>query len=193
MAGPYRALSSVLCLAGLLGWGPAVWAHGFGQRYDLPVPLWLYVAGAAATVALSFVVVGTWMRRASHLHTYPRVNLLQFRLARLLAHAVVLTTVRLVSVGLFLLLILAGLFGTPNPTRKLPQRCSGLSGGSAWPICRRCSATSGSSSTRWRLSMSGPKRSIATGLKAVSCRATGAIHQSRSVARSGAVLGLCVG
>src|SRR5262245_58553323 len=119
VTGPCRALSSVLCLAGLLGWGPAVWAHGFGQRYDLPVPLWLYVAGAAATVVLSFVVVGTWMRRVSHLHTYPRVNLLQFRLARLLAHAVVLTIVRLVSVGLFLLLILAGLFGTPNPTRNI--------------------------------------------------------------------------
>jgi hypothetical protein len=47
------------------------------------------------------------------------VHLLQFRLARLLAHAVVLTTVRLVSVGLFLLLILAGWCGTPNPTRNI--------------------------------------------------------------------------
>ena len=29
-------------------------AHGFGQRYDLPLPLWLYLSGAALTVALSF-------------------------------------------------------------------------------------------------------------------------------------------
>jgi hypothetical protein len=26
-------------------WRPAA-AHGFGVRYDLPVPLWLYLAGA---------------------------------------------------------------------------------------------------------------------------------------------------
>jgi hypothetical protein len=119
VAGPYRVLSGAIWLALLLGRGQAVWAHGFGQRYDLPVPLWLYVAGAAATVVLSFVVVGTWVRRVSHLHTYPRVHLLQFRLAQVLAHSVVLSTVRLVSVGLFLLLILAGLFGTPNPTRNI--------------------------------------------------------------------------
>jgi len=31
-------------------------AHGFGQRYELPLPLSLYLFGAAAVVALSFVV-----------------------------------------------------------------------------------------------------------------------------------------
>lgn len=25
--------------------------HGFGQRYDLPIPLWLYLTGAGLTVA----------------------------------------------------------------------------------------------------------------------------------------------
>jgi hypothetical protein len=103
----------------LSGWTPAVEAHGFGQRYDLPVPLWLYVTGAAATVALSFVVVGTWMRRVPELYAYPQVHLLRYRLARLLAHPAVLTAVRLVAVGLYALVILAGLCGTPNPTRNL--------------------------------------------------------------------------
>ncbi len=36
----------------------ALFAHAFGQRYDLPVPLWLYIYGGAAAVLLSFVVVG---------------------------------------------------------------------------------------------------------------------------------------
>ena len=27
-----------------------LYAHGFGQRYDLPIPLWLYLLGAGATV-----------------------------------------------------------------------------------------------------------------------------------------------
>ena len=37
-------------------------AHGFGERYDLPVPLWLYLYGAGATVLVSFVVVGMFLR-----------------------------------------------------------------------------------------------------------------------------------
>src|SRR6185503_11081695 len=41
-----------------------VWAHAFGERYDLPVPLGYFIVGAAATVALSFVVAALFMRRA---------------------------------------------------------------------------------------------------------------------------------
>lgn len=32
-------------------------AHAFGKRYDLPVPLWLFVIGGAAVVFLSFLLV----------------------------------------------------------------------------------------------------------------------------------------
>lgn len=35
----------------------AALAHALAPRYDLPLPLWHYLAGAAAAVALSFVVV----------------------------------------------------------------------------------------------------------------------------------------
>ncbi len=38
-------------------------AHGFGQRYELPLPLGLYLFGAAAVVALSFVVFALFVRR----------------------------------------------------------------------------------------------------------------------------------
>ncbi|MGA7534979.1 MAG: hypothetical protein WBW27_24165, partial [Pseudolabrys sp.] len=34
-----------------------LYAHGFGQRYDLPIPLWLYLLGAGATVGFSFLLV----------------------------------------------------------------------------------------------------------------------------------------
>lgn len=33
-----------------------VLAHAFGERYELPIPLWLFVVGGALVVALSFVV-----------------------------------------------------------------------------------------------------------------------------------------
>ena len=39
-----------------------VLAHAFGKRYDLPIPLLLFVVGGAAVVVLSFVLV---LRRAS--------------------------------------------------------------------------------------------------------------------------------
>ncbi len=39
-------------------------AHGFDERYDLPAPLGYFIAGAAATVLLSFVVAALFARRA---------------------------------------------------------------------------------------------------------------------------------
>jgi hypothetical protein len=41
---------------GIAGFLPIV-AHAFGKRYDLPVPLWLFVFGGALVVFLSFLLV----------------------------------------------------------------------------------------------------------------------------------------
>jgi len=37
--------------------GPIVLAHAFGARYDLPIPLLLFVVGGAAVVVVSFLLV----------------------------------------------------------------------------------------------------------------------------------------
>ena len=58
----YRLPALPLVAAGALAAQP-VYAHGFGERYDLPVPLEYYLLGAAATVALSFVVIGVFGER----------------------------------------------------------------------------------------------------------------------------------
>jgi tetratricopeptide (TPR) repeat protein len=97
----------------------AVYAHGFGQRYDLPVPLWLYVTGAATAVVFSFVVVAIFLRGPSRSHPYPRYNLLRSPLGHFLTSPAILSGVKLVSVALFVLLILTGLFGNPRTTRNL--------------------------------------------------------------------------
>ena len=44
---------------------PLILAHAFGARYDLPIPLWLFVLGGAAVVVLSFLVAERRTRRAS--------------------------------------------------------------------------------------------------------------------------------
>ena len=102
-----------------LNWAGSAAAHGFGQHYDLPVPLWLYVVGAAATVAVSFAVVGLCVRGTSGASTYPRFNLLQWPVGRFVAHPVFLFCLKLVSAGLLVLIVVAGLFGHQNPAKNL--------------------------------------------------------------------------
>jgi len=123
--------SAAGCRPGTLAWGmtgallltaaciPSAAAHGFGQRYDLPVPLWLWVTGAAAAVVLSFVIIGLFVRSNAGVRGYPRVNLLRWRLGRLLASRPLRLAAQGVAAGLLLLVVTAGLIGDQNPTRNL--------------------------------------------------------------------------
>lgn len=49
----------------------AVHAHALGQTFQLPVPLWLYLAGAAIAVAASFVVTAIVARGGPTQQPYP--------------------------------------------------------------------------------------------------------------------------
>ena len=93
-------------------------AHGFGQRYDLPVPLALWVTGAAAAVAFSFVVIGLFVRGSPRTHGYPRANLLRWRLGRLLADTRLRLGAQGVAVGLLGVVVFAGFAGDQTPTRN---------------------------------------------------------------------------
>jgi len=66
-------------------WATPASAHGFGQRYDLPIPLSFYLVGVAAAVVVSFVVVGLFVRGAPRLRTYPRIDLMRTPLGRWIA------------------------------------------------------------------------------------------------------------
>ena len=97
-------------------------AHGFGERYDLPVPLNFFLVGAGATVALSFVVIGLFMRRrpvSSSFH-YPRYNLLRPTWPRhILTGRTVLRVVRVGAVSMFGLIVATALVGTDRPIENL--------------------------------------------------------------------------
>lgn len=93
-------------------------AHGFGQRFDLPVPLELYLLGSGATVALSFAVIALFGRardRGQVLRTRP----LPAALARVLAWPIALAVVRTVSVAVFAVAVSAGLWGTQDPAHNI--------------------------------------------------------------------------
>ena len=107
----YRLPALLLAVAAALAAQP-VYAHGFGERYDLPVPLGYYLAGAGATVALSFVVIGAFVRGAPGLHAYWRYNLFSLRpLSALLQGRAFTSAVKASAVFLFLLTIAAGILG----------------------------------------------------------------------------------
>jgi hypothetical protein len=105
-------------VAAAAGGTPAA-AHGFGQRYELPLPLSLYLFGAAAVVALSFVVFGMFVRRPGGPLIRPPVDLLATPVGGMLAHPGVILSLRLAVLGLFVVAILAGLIGDQNPYRNI--------------------------------------------------------------------------
>ncbi|MEH6472924.1 MAG: hypothetical protein V7752_16915 [Halopseudomonas sp.] len=108
-----RSIQAGCLLLLALGFSGSVAAHAFGQRYELPVPLWLYLVGAAATVVLSFVVMAFFVREPAAKVTKRRYNLLNLVLFRLLAHRYSLALLRLLSVALFVLVLLTGFYGFP--------------------------------------------------------------------------------
>ena len=113
-----RCITALLMLTILLLSLPGeALAHGFGVRYDIPVPFWLYAYGAAAAVVLTFVLL---VDTKPAPHRYPRFDLLQVGWFRaVFASRPLLLGVRLVSVALFSLVILSGLFGDQTPESNL--------------------------------------------------------------------------
>ena len=83
-------------------------AHGFGQRYDLPLPLSFWLVGAGATVIISFAAMAMFYRERPGDGAYPRFNLLRLAPIRWLAHPVFVALIRAVSVAAFVGALYAG-------------------------------------------------------------------------------------
>ncbi|MFQ5765469.1 MAG: hypothetical protein ACE5GT_11105, partial [Rhodospirillales bacterium] len=94
-------------------------AHAFGQRYDLPLPLGLYLLGAGAAVGLSFVVMVLFFNVPDRGRRIPGLDLLASPIGRVLAHPALLTFVRALAVASFVLIIAAGFLGTQSPTKNI--------------------------------------------------------------------------
>lgn len=89
-------------------------AHGVGERYDLPAPLAHFIAGATATVALSFLLTVLVARGGAPVRRVGGVTLplgalsgLGWRLSRLL------------GVLLFAVVLIAGVAGDSSPVRNI--------------------------------------------------------------------------
>ena len=110
-------LTQTVCLFAFVP--DSLFAHGFAQRYDLPVPLGLYLGGAAAAVVLSFLVIAFFVRGERVISSYPRLNLLANPLGRFFASPFLVQLLRLFSAGFLALVIVAGYIGDENPFENI--------------------------------------------------------------------------
>jgi hypothetical protein len=108
-----------VALVAVLAAASPVSAHGFGDRYDLPVTLSLWLSGAAIAVVLSFVIIGLVVRTPTMAAAYPRVNLLRWRPARILVDARLWGAIRIASSALLVLVVVAGIAGNQNPMQNI--------------------------------------------------------------------------
>lgn len=91
-------------------------AHGFGQRIDLPVPLYLYLFGGGVIVALSFILLGFLPSRFNEkLHSYPRFDLMHLQWFRAIASPAALLPLKLLFVVILVVAVASGLWGDQNP------------------------------------------------------------------------------
>src|ERR1700741_2614998 len=107
ITGPSSISKYILSLV-LLCAAPGAAAHGFGQRFDLPLPLELWLAGAGATIVVTFVVMALFVREVR----LPRIRLFS-------VGNTPLAVLRLLAVFAFLLTLAAGFFGVQDSYRNL--------------------------------------------------------------------------
>jgi hypothetical protein len=105
----FALVSALMLIAGEAG------AHSFGRMYNLPVPFWLYVYGAAAALAISFLLVAYFVRAEVMVSTEAQGDLTQSAWVKNLRSLRLISLLKILSVGGLLLCLLTGFFGTDNP------------------------------------------------------------------------------
>lgn len=100
-------------------------AHGLGQRYDLPLPLDLYMGAGAGVVALSFAVMALFARHPADIvvkNTAAAPGAPASDAPAATGHRALLAgaaIVRATALAFFVLVVLAGLLGDQDPFNNL--------------------------------------------------------------------------
>jgi hypothetical protein len=109
----------VAAAAALSWWSSETLAHGFAVRYDLPLPLGFYLAGAGATVALSFLILALFAAKTPARSDGSPSQIVLPAAGRFLSNPWIRGALQAISVALFLLVLAAALFGDINPYRNI--------------------------------------------------------------------------
>ena len=94
-------------------------AHGFGQRYDLPIPLSFYLFGTAAAVVVTFIIVALLVREHPRAHARVHFDLLATSFGRLIAGPFPVAALKFFGLIAFLVTIAAGFLGDQNPYKNI--------------------------------------------------------------------------
>ena len=86
-------------------------SHAFGGRYDLPLPLELYLIGAASAVVASFLVMALAFNAPKSRENAWRVAFGSTALGKLIQHRWTAAVAGAVSLFLFVLVLASGYFG----------------------------------------------------------------------------------
>ena len=85
-----------------------VHAHGFGERYDLPIPLGYFLVGAALTIILSFVIIGLFVSFAHKRRDFvPTRTLVNTDVLQSPTVKVIGALIKICAVSIFVLLLLS--------------------------------------------------------------------------------------
>ena len=107
----------LLCALGMAMALHPVYAHGFGERTELPAPLGLFLIGAGATVALSFAVIGLFVKGGAGTGHHWRYDLLQHGWFRIAVTTPLLSLpVKALSIFLLAMVIVSGFIGMQTPS-----------------------------------------------------------------------------
>lgn len=93
-------------------------AHSFGQLYNLPVPFWMYLYGAAGAIIISFLIIGYFFTRSNDAVALAQLNLSKFRLIQVIITPKTLNVIKIISLFLFAATIASGFLGSNDPTRN---------------------------------------------------------------------------
>jgi hypothetical protein len=94
-------------------------AHAFGERYELPVPVWLFIVGGALTVTLTFVVVAVFARAGAERYAGACWKLQGTLPGRLLSSSWASAALKATGVAGLALVVLAGFIGSGDPNRNI--------------------------------------------------------------------------
>lgn len=109
-----KSLARFSAFAGGLVLSGEAAAHSFGRMYNLPVPFWLYVYGAAAALALSFLLVA-WFVTAGRMAAGATRDVEGAPWLRTLRRLHAMAALKALSLGGLLLCVLTGFLGSANP------------------------------------------------------------------------------
>ena len=103
----------------VLGVCPQALAHGLRDRYDLPMPLWLWVIGAGATIIFTFAIIALFFRGYRPPSAPREIDLFSLPGFRWFAHRVPVGLLRLLAVVLLVATVVSGFLGHADPAHNL--------------------------------------------------------------------------